>query len=115
MSTTVTPAYNIACNAIDSNNKKLYYQGPDRSGDIGTMMGGGVVSFLSIIPACTILSIAMTMSDSQTKNTLKYVAGTIFIIATIMSMYYTFWAETPSTYFYGCHDDNRKDNEYRRI
>ena len=119
--TTITPArdaYKLPCNAIDSKNKKLYFQagnGPDHPGHIAVIMGAGVMSFSSIIPACVILSIAMSMSDGQTRNTLMYVAGGIFIIATIMSIYHTLRGESPSTYIYDCEDDNRKDNEYRRI
>ena len=121
MNTTNPPTgyvYKYPCNAIDSKNKKLYYQagiGPDHPGHIAVIMGAGVVSFSSIISACVILSIAMTMSEGQTRNTLMYVAGAIFIIATIMSIYNTLWGESSSTYIYDCQDDNRKDNEYRRI
>ena len=101
------------CNSIDSKNRKLYYEAAHPS-SLGVIMGAGVMSFSSIISACVILSIAMTMSDGQTRNTLMYVAGAIFIIATIMSVYQTLWGDG-DTYIYDCEDDNRKDNEYRRI
>jgi hypothetical protein len=116
MNTTNPPTgyvYKYPCNAIDSKNKKLYYE-PVHPSNLGVIMGAGVVSFSSIISACVILSIAMTMSDGQTRNTLMYVAGAIFIIATIMSVYQTLWGDG-DTYIYDCEDDNRKDNEYRRI
>jgi len=117
--TTITPAqyaYKFPCNAIDSRNRKLYYQSASAgAGSLGVTMAAGVVSFSSIIVACVILSIAMTMSDDQTRNTLMYVAGGIFIIATIMSIYQTLWGEGFDTYIYDCEVDNRKDNEYRRI
>jgi len=76
-----------------------------------------VLSCYSIISVCVILSVAMTLSHGETKNTLLYVATIIFVIKIIIisSISYEF-EKTNDTLDYNCIDNkNMKENEYTII
>jgi len=76
-----------------------------------------VLSCYSIISVCVILSVAMTLSHGETKNTLLYVATIIFVIKIIIisSISYEF-EKTNDTLDYNCIENkNMKENEYTII
>ena len=118
MNTSMITTYKETCNAINSQNKKKIYYRPRRSNNMDqTTVMSVVLSCYSIISVCVILSVAMTLSHGETKNTLLYVATIIFVIKIIIisSVSHGF-EKTYDTIDYDCIDNkNMKENEYTII